>query len=233
MSQEEKIIRVLLVDDSPLFRSGIVALLNQENHFEVIGEASNGEEGLHLCRAAAPDIVLMDIQMPGMGGLEATRQILQAFPAIKIIMLTVSEREADLFEAIKAGAQGYMIKTVINGREMRAALQRVAAGGVIIPTEMAPRLLAEFANLAKSATEKQPNPARPVSEKTINPTASDTLTEREIDVLQLVAEGLANKEIAARLVISENTVRAHLRAIMDKLHTSNRVQAALWLTRQK
>jgi len=226
-------IRVLLVDDHALFREGIVSLLAEDSRFEVVGEAASGEQAIELIPRLRPDLILMDIQMPGMGGLEATRSLLAEHAALKVVMLTVSEREKDLFAAIKAGAQGYLIKTVISGNEMRDSLLRVAAGGVIIPTEMAPRLLAEFAMLSKIKEEEKPAP-QPVNQPRAESSAQrfDLLTKREIETLELVADGLSNKEIAARLYISENTVRAHLRAIMDKLHTSSRVQAAVWLRKQ-
>lgn len=237
-------IRVLLVDDHLLFRDGIASLLERDGQFQVVGQAGNGKEALEACERLAPDLVLMDIQMPGMGGLEATRLLLDAHPDLKVVMLTVSDKDQDLFEAVKAGAQGYLLKTATAGKEMCEAISQVAAGEAIIPSGMAHRLLAEFAALAKNGPGSS---AQTAGEEALvehaesgnelagqEPEAEiDLLTPREHEVLELVAEGLTNKEIAARLVISENTVRTHLRCILDKLHLNSRVQAAMWLRDQR
>ncbi len=234
-------IRVLLVDDHPLFRDGLASLLERDGRFQVVGYAGDGKAAVAAAARLNPDVVLMDIQMPDMDGLEATRRLMAAHPHLKVIMLTVSDQDEDLFEAIKAGAQGYLLKTATGGQEMVEAVGRVVAGEAIITPALAPRLLAEFAALARKAEAQGSERARErKSERVRGPESGrakerqevQTLSPREREVLELVAEGLSNKEIASRLVISENTVRAHLRNILDKLHVSSRVQAALWLRQQ-
>jgi len=248
MAKHPKPIRVLLVDDHPLFRDGLTSLLEKDERFQIVGEAENGEAAIVAAARLAPDVVLMDIQMPGIGGLEATRRLLATQPSLKVIMLTVSDKDDDLFEAIKAGAQGYLLKTVTGARELADAIVRIAAGEAIVTPALAPRLLAEFAALARERergrtgeyrgkeVEEQGTEEAGVqgSERAEAQGAElEVLTRREREVLELVAEGLTNKEIAARLVISENTVRAHLRRILDKLHVNSRVQAAVWLRQQR
>ena len=238
-------IRIMLVDDHLLFRDGVASLLKRDGRFEIVREANDGASALESLKHSVPDIVLMDIQMPGMGGIEATRRILAAYPDVKVVMITVSEKNTDLFEAIKAGAQGYILKTVTESKSMCDAIFSVAAGEAIIPAAMASGLLTEFAALAQKQSVEDPienqndlsEQAVTVDETdlTIAESRSDSslLTPREYQVLELVALGLTNKQIALRLVISENTVRSHLRHILDKLHMNNRVQAALWLQEQK
>jgi len=181
------------------------------------------------------------VRMPGIGGIEATREMLTLYPDLKVIMITASEKDQDLFEAIKAGAQGYILKAVTDSKYMRDAIIRVAAGEAIIPPAMVPRLLNEFATLSEGVPQKLSQElsekeelkevvlAMPESESS----EINLLTPRENQVLELVAQGLTNKEIATSLVISENTVRSHLRFILDKLHMNNRVQAALWYQKKQ
>lgn len=245
MSELNLPIRIMLVDDHVLFRDGIVSLLKRDDHLDVVAVADDGETALENIDKVDPDIVLMDIQMPGMGGIEAARRILSKRPDLKVIMITVSEKAQDLFEAVKAGAQGYILKTDTDGKYMRDAIVSVAAGEAIIPPAMAPRLLAEFASLAQGRSNPSTEDAQFISQDAPHiateespqganrPPEASQLTPRELQVLELVAQGLTNKGIASRLTISENTVRSHLRSIMDKLHMNNRVQAALWLKEKK
>jgi len=177
---------------------------------EVVGEASTGAEAIERARELMPDVVLMDIKMPGMDGLAATRQLKAEMPCARIMMLTVSETDEDLFEAIKAGASGYLLKNV-DPDTLVACVQQVQRGEVPIAPAMAAKILREL---------------------TAPPAASiQSLTARERQVLELLANGMANKEIAFTLKISENTVKNHLRNILEKLHLQNRVQAALYAVR--
>lgn len=209
-------IRILLVDDQLLFRKGVRALLEEEPGMEVVGEAGNGREALEHVRALKPDAVLMDISMPVCGGVEATRLIKAEFPETRIVALTVSDEDQDLFEAIKGGAEGYLLKD-LRPVELFEMLRGVMRGETPISPAIAGKLLTEFRR----------RPWREPSE-----TAGWDLTSRELEVLQLVAEGLGNAEIAARLFIVEGTVKNHLHNILEKLHLENRVQAAAYAIRE-
>lgn len=220
-------VRVLLADDHQLFRAGIAGLLDRESDIEVVGQAQNGEEAVALAQQLQPDVALLDIQMPVCTGLEAARRILAQQDRLKIIMLTISDSDDDLFAAVKAGAQGYLLKGSISPQELVTAVRQVAAGDAIITPALVPQLLAEFAALSQE--HKQESKQAEQSESSPEPGPHQILTERELEVLHLVSEGLKNREIADQLFISENTVRTHLRNILDKLHVQNRVQAAALL----
>jgi two-component system NarL family response regulator len=215
-------IRILLADDHKLFRAGIASLLEKEPDFAVVGQAENGEAAITLAKKMHPDVALLDVQMPVCTGLEAACHLLALKPDIKIIMLTISDRDADLFTAVKSGAQGYLLKSSVSANELTDAVRRVAAGEAIITPSLVPHLLTEFATLSQQPTKPPQEPA-----PTLN-----RLTNRERETLELVAQGLTNREIANQLVISENTVRTHLRNILDKLHVQNRLQAAAVLHQQ-
>ncbi len=208
-------IKLVIVDDHNLFRQGLSRILGDFEQLAIVGEAANGEEALALLERVTPDLILMDVNMPLMSGPEAARRIGERYPHIPVIMLTVSERDEDLFEAIKAGAQGYLLKNV-ETNELLDAIQRVRAGEAIIAPAMASRLLAEFRQLA----------AQPASEA--QSTQIEGLSDRETDVLRLVAQGLANKEIADALGLSEHTVKTHLQNILEKLHLRSRAHAAAY-----
>ncbi|HSD50382.1 MAG TPA: response regulator transcription factor [Candidatus Methylomirabilis sp.] len=210
-------IRVLLVDDHALFRRGIASILAGERGFEVVGEAANGLEALDRARELMPDVILMDIFMPGANGLEATRRIKEALPYVKIVMLTVSEEDQNLFEAIKSGAQGYLLKK-IEPQELFAMLKGVVQGDAPISRAMAGKILGEFARQARGTA--------------VTPLPGADLSPREKEVLELVTQGRSNKEIAAALAIAENTVKNHLKNILEKLHLENRVQAATFALRE-
>ena len=203
-------IRLLLADDHTLFRKGLASLLEKEPGFEVIGEAQDGAEAIRKAQADKPDLVLMDIHMPGVNGLEATRQITNAIPATRVVMLTISEEDKDLFEAIKCGAHGYLSKKV-EPEKLRELIEGVFRGEAPLSGATAAKILKEFAAQASKDSET---------------TAVSDLTPREKEVLQLLAAGLTNKEIGIRLDIAENTVKNHLKNILAKLHLQNRVQAA-------
>lgn len=217
-------IHLLLADDHQLFRAGIASLLEREPDIRIVAQASNGEEAVALAQQFQPHVVLLDIQMPLCNGLQAARRLLAQQPQLKIIMLTVSESDQDLFTAVKAGAQGYLLKGSSSAQELVTAVRQVAAGDAIIAPSLAPRLLAEFAALSKEPEQK----AEREPEKEVG-LVEQTLSERELEVLLLVSRGQKNREIATQLFISENTVRTHLRNILDKLHVQNRVQAAAYL----
>ncbi len=210
-------IRVMIADDHDLYRRGMRVVVELDGTAEVVGEASNGIDAVDVCSRVTPDVVLMDVRMPGMGGIEACRRIREAVPGARILMLTMSDDETDLFEAIKAGASGYLLKD-LPGEEVAAAVRRVNDGQAIIPPGMAATLLAEFTRLSQ-----EPEP--------VTGTAP-LLTDREVEVLRLVARGLANREIADQLVISENTVKNHVRNILEKLHLHSRVEAAVYAHQQ-
>lgn len=209
-------IRVMLVDDHALFRKGLASLLREEPGFEVVGEASDGREAMDRASELMPDMILMDIYMPRCNGLEATRLIKARLPYVRIVMLTISERDHNLFEAIKAGALGYLVKK-IEPRDLYAMLRLAARGEAPLTPTMAAKLVGEFARVTREGEAGQ---------------AGEGLTFREREVLEHVARGATNKEIAAALRISENTVRNHLRNILEKLHLQNRVQVAAYAASQ-
>jgi len=212
-------IRVLIVDDHALFRRGLMLVLESEDGIEVVGEADDGEDAVAKAEQLMPDVVLMDVRMPRISGIEATRRVAEALPTSKIIMLTVSDEEEDLYEAIKAGATGYLLKE-ISIEEVADAVRAVTQGQTLISPSMASKLIAEFSNLAKRATDQQQVPV-------------PRLTERELEVLRLVAQGITNREIADQLFIAENTVKNHVRNILEKLHLHSRMEAVLYAVREK
>ena len=209
------LIKVLVVDDHALFRRGITAVLANHENLEVVGEASDGLEAIEKAEAIVPDIIVMDLNMPRCSGLEATQALQAKMPQVNILVLTVSENEADLFAAVKFGAKGYILKNT-EPEELVQAILHIAQGGVIVSPIMATKLLTEFQGLEAEGK-------REAIQKT-----ESNLSPREGEVLQLVAQGATNKQIADSLFISENTVKTHLRNIMEKLHLANRSQAAAY-----
>ncbi|MBA7701610.1 Transcriptional regulatory protein DegU [subsurface metagenome] len=208
-------IKVLVVDDHALFRRGITAVLANRENLEVVGEASDGLEAIKKAEAIVPDIIVMDLNMPHCSGLEATQALQAKMPQVNILVLTVSDNEADLFAAVKFGAKGYILKNT-EPEELIQAILHIAQGGVIVSPIMATKLLTEFKGLEAEGKKEA-----------IQETESN-LSPREGEVLQLIAQGATNKQIADSLFISENTVKTHLRNIMDKLHLANRSQAAAY-----
>jgi DNA-binding NarL/FixJ family response regulator len=206
-------IRVLLVDDHSLFRDGLARILNSQPDFEVIGEATNGLEAIAEAQKLKPDMILMDVGMPICDGLEATQRIKQEFPAVTIVMLTVSDESDKLFEAIRNGAQGYLLKS-IRREEMLSLLQGAVRGEAAISPAMAGRMLEEFRRLNGQAYFNSSEEKHPI------------LTEREKEVLVLVASGASNKDAAEKLNVSIHTVKSHMRKILDKLHLTSRYEAA-------
>ncbi len=210
-------IRVAVVDDQELFRRGLTMLLGVEDDIEVVGEAGDGVAGTELAISAAPDVILMDVRMPKRSGIEACVAIKEAAPAARIIMLTVSDEEADLYEAVKNGASGYLLKDS-SIDEVAQAIRVVSDGQSLISPSMAIKLLDEFKQMSRSDRQQVPTPR---------------LTERELEVLKLVAQGLNNREIAKRLFISENTVTNHVRNILEKLQLHSRMEAVMYAVREK
>jgi two-component system NarL family response regulator len=212
-------IRVLVVDDHALFRRGLQMVLEQEPDIEVVGEASDGSEAVEVAAETLPDIVLMDVRMPKRGGIDACTAIHDVAPSTKIIMLTISDEEADLYDAIKAGAMGYLLKE-ISIEEVASAIRAVNGGQSLISPSMASKLLTEFAAMVKKTDDRQQVPA-------------PRLTDREMEVLKLVAKGLNNRDIAKQLFISENTVKNHIRNILEKLQLHSRMEAVVYAVREK
>lgn len=201
--------RILLADDHALVRDGLASLVAAWGH-EVVGMAGNADEAIALSEETVPDLVLMDVRMPG-GGIAATRAIKARSPQVAIVMLTVSEDEVDLFAAVKAGASGYLLKN-LRGDELRRMLETVGRGEAALSPLSAKRILDEFARL----TAAEPGSAE-----------AERLTQREHEVLTRLTEGVTNKEMAAALGISENTVKYHLKHILAKLHAQSRTEVAL------
>jgi two-component system NarL family response regulator len=212
-------IRVLVVDDHALFRRGLQMVLEQESDISVVGEAADGADALQKAIETTPDIVLMDVRMPKRGGIDACTAIKDAVPSAKIIMLTISDEEADLYDAIKAGAMGYLLKE-ISIEEVASAIRAVHGGQSLISPSMASKLLSEFASMIKRGDERTQVP-------------SPRLTDREMEVLRLVAKGLNNRDIAKQLFISENTVKNHIRNILEKLQLHSRMEAVVYAVREK
>jgi len=205
--------RLVLADDHALFREGLAGLINAQPDLEVVGQAGDGLEALVLARNLRPDLIVMDIKMPVCDGLEATRLIRAEWPEARILMLTVHDEDEKLFEAIKAGASGYLLKNIPAADFLRS-VRGTLAGEAALPPKLALRLIEEFARLAN----------RPASD--LPPSDADDLTPREREVLSLIAAGATDKEIAEQLSLSVHTVKSHVRSILGKLHAVNRRQAA-------
>ncbi|MDQ4096933.1 MAG: response regulator transcription factor [Actinomycetota bacterium] len=206
-------IRVLIADDHERFRRGLRMVLEAEEGIEVVAEAANGQEAVGKVEELAPDVVLMDVRMPHQNGIEATRTIRGTFPSTRIIMLTVSDDEDDLFDAVKAGANGYLLKEV-SIEEVADAVRAVVQGQSLISPSMATKLITEFGSLARRAEEANAGP-------------SPRLSDRELEVLKRVATGMGNDEIARQLGISPTAVRNHVGNILVKLQLRSRIEAAL------
>ena len=204
-------IRVVISDDHDLFRRGLRMVLEAEDDIEVVAEAANGQEAVSRVEELAPDVVLMDVRMPRMDGIEATRLIRQLFPTTRIIVLTVSDEEDDLYGAVKAGANGYLLKEV-SIEEVADAVRAVFGGQSLISPGLASKLLAEFSGPVKALEDPLLTSAR--------------LTEREVSVLKLVALGHENAQIAAELGVSESTVRNHVANILIKLQLRSQIEPA-------
>jgi DNA-binding NarL/FixJ family response regulator len=211
----------MIVDDHALFRRGLEMVLEEEPDIELAGQASDGTEAIEKAAEFLPDVVLMDIRMPRSSGIEACRAMKEAAPSAKIVILTISDEEEDLFEAIRAGASGYLLKDIPLD-EVADAVRAVHGGQSLINPSMAAKLLTEFAALARRDDEER---AQEVP--------APRLTEREMQVLKLVARGMNNRDIAKELFISENTVKNHVRNILEKLQIHSRMEAVMVAVREK
>jgi DNA-binding NarL/FixJ family response regulator len=209
-------IRVVVVDDHELFRRGLTMLLGAEDDIEVVGEAGDGVAATELAAATAPDVILMDVRMPKGSGIEACATLKTIAPTARIIMLTVSDEEADLYDAVKNGASGYLLKQS-SIDEVAQAIRVVADGQSLISPSMAVKLLNEFKQMSDSDREQVSTPR---------------LTARELEVLKLVSQGLNNRLIAKELFISENTVKNHVRNILEKLQLHSRIEAVMYGVRE-
>jgi DNA-binding NarL/FixJ family response regulator len=216
MTQPE--IRILLVDDQPLFRRAIATLVGDQPGLVVVGEADNGVQGLEMARDLRPDVVLLDVEMPVMNGVEATRRIRDEVPTTKIVILTVSEADDHLFDAIRFGAHGYLLKN-LRPEQLYDLIRAVMRDETVLSPAIAGRLLREFREHPGGRRVSTPSSPEP------------SLTAREIQIMQLVAEGLSNKEIGVRLSITEGTVKNHVHNALEKLQLENRIQAAAYVVR--
>jgi DNA-binding NarL/FixJ family response regulator len=210
--------RVMLVDDQTLIRQGIRVLLMTEPGMEVVGEAATGLEALTLVEQVRPEVILMDVRMPEMDGVTATRKIITQHPEIGVIILTTFDDEEYIFEGLRAGARGYLLKD-ISSEEMAEAVRVVAKGGALIQPSITRKVLSEFARLS--------TPAPQATTSTSRVRLPEPLTDRELEVLRCIAEGLSNREIAERLVITEGTVKNHVSNLIAKLDVRDRTQALL------
>jgi DNA-binding NarL/FixJ family response regulator len=206
-------IRVCLVDDQRLIRDGLRLLLELEEGIEVVGEAENGAAALEMYADVQPDVLLMDIRMPVMDGVEATGRLLDRWPKARVIILTTFDDDAYIFDALRAGALGYLLKD-ISGPELAAAVREVARGGALIQPSVARKVLAEFSRLEPDLSRSNPDLAEP-------------LTAREQEILQGITRGLTNKEIASRLSLTEGTVKNYISVIFQKMGVQDRTQAAM------
>ena len=218
MQASDQAIRVLLVDDHSLFRSGIRSLLQRHAEFQVVGEAADGVEGVKLARQLKPDVVLLDLNMPGISGVETLQLMQQDSADMAIVMLTVSEESSDLGLAMRAGARGYLIKNIETDYLLRA-IRRAAAGETVVAEALTGKLVAQLHGGAQAA----PPP----------PSELDKLTPREKDILDCLARGESNKLIARKLDLAESTVKIHVQNVLKKLKLSSRVQAAVFAVEQR
>jgi len=211
----ERPIRVLLVDDHAVVRKGLRALLDREPDIDVVGEAENGAEAVNTAGRLSPDVILMDLEMPDIGGVEATRQITEQHPGARVVILTSHAAEEDVFPALKAGALGYLLKHSAPEDVLRAIHQAYRGETVLHP---------EIARMVLQELHRPTQPRQPAT--------TDPLSERELEVLRLLARGMSNQEIADTLVVGEATVRSHVSSILRKLQLASRTQAALYALRE-
>jgi DNA-binding NarL/FixJ family response regulator len=206
-------IRLLIVDDQRLMREGLRTLLELEGGFEIVGEATNGQAAIDAYAELKPDVVLMDIRMPGMDGVEATRRLCVSWPGARVIILTTFDDDANVFEGLRAGAVGYLLKD-LSGQELASAVRTVYKGGALIEPTVAKRVMIEFARLHPPA-------------RSIDAGLPEPLSERELEILKLISAGLSNREIGNKLSLSEGTVKNYVTNVLQKIGVRDRTQAAL------
>lgn len=209
-----KKLKIMLVDDQSLFREALRTLLALQNDFEIVAEAENGERAVALAKIHRPDVILMDLRMPVMGGVEATRRVLAAAPASRVVVLTTFEEDEEIFEAMRAGALGYLLKAC-SADKLCESVRAAAKGTSVLEPSVAARMMAELNRLTAKEGKK------------VSQVLADPLTERELSVLELLAEGCSNKEIGSQLSITEGTVKNHMTNVLGKLGALDRTQAAL------
>lgn len=209
-----KRLRLMLVDDQSLFREALRTLLTLQPDFDIVAEAENGERALALAKVHKPDVILMDLRMPVMGGVEATRRVLAAVPATKVVVLTTFEEDEEIFEAMRAGALGYLLKAC-SADKLNESVRAAAKGASVLEPAVTARMMAELNRLSAREGKK------------VSQTLADPLSERELGVLRLLAVGCSNKEIGSRLNITEGTVKNHMTNVLGKLGVLDRTQAAL------
>lgn len=209
-----KKLRILLTDDQSLFREALRTLLTLQPDFDIVAEAENGERALALAKVHKPDVILMDLRMPVMGGVEATRRVMAAVPATKVVVLTTFEEDEEIFEAMRAGALGYLLKAC-SADKLNESVRAAAKGASVLEPAVTARMMAELNRLSVREGKKVSQPL------------ADPLSDRELAVLKLLAEGCSNKEIGSRLHITEGTVKNHMTNVLGKLGVLDRTQAAL------
>jgi DNA-binding NarL/FixJ family response regulator len=209
-----KKLRLMLVDDQSLFREALRTLLTLQPDFDIVAEAENGERALALAKVHKPDVILMDLRMPVMGGVEATRRVMAAVPTTKVVVLTTFEEDEEIFEALRAGALGYLLKAC-SADKLNESVRAAAKGASVLEPAVTARMMAELNRLSAREGKK------------VSQTLADPLSERELGVLKLLAAGCSNKEIGSRLNITEGTVKNHMTNVLGKLGVLDRTQAAL------
>ena len=215
-------IRVLVVDDHDMFRRGLMKVLEKEDDITVIGEARNGQQAIDRASELSPDVVFMDLNMPGKNGIEATACLTLKWPDLKVLVLTVSEEAGDLYRALSVGARGYVLK-ISDAQEIIDALRQVHQGWVVVSPAMAPRLLSDLGQSPDIGAASQTLGGLPAGET--------QLTPREMEILRLMARGMSNAELADTLLVSETTLKIHVKNILGKLHMKNRREAAAYAAR--
>ncbi len=225
-ANERSPVRLIIADDHDLVRSGLRSMLARQPDLEVVGEATNGQEALELCRRLQPDLVLMDVRMPEMDGLAATHAIKQEFPTIIVLIVTSYQNFDYLLEAIKVGAAGYILKDATQ-HELTTTVRKVLSGESLLDPQLVTQVLKQLGGKAQEEEEKSAEPTHKPPEKREEPLLPETFTSREVEVLRLLVRGQTNREIAQNLLLSVSSVKLHLRSLIKKLGVSDRVQAAV------